>query len=352
MKNASEPQILPRTGYIIQLIHSANYYRNIFYRTYMMASQDLMNSYVGAHPHPLYLTGVVYNNLKTDIDTVTLCQQLDTNPMADICIKNLLDYYKVYKGMHDFIGQWPVFVDPANQIAWTQEYENNTRVDVKTFVQTCIKHVFEHLVLPNPTDDDNGEDLKISVRDRVFGSDTEYTTYLPKSAEEVEVKLARNRALQRGRNPLNVDVQLDPYIHAFICVYKLFPKLEAILPAIHSERAAQHTSDYYIRFDRAFSQHHNQNPSVKFTVSQQELNSGGLPPDLRPNITVFYTLKLYSFGWTLQKHCITARADLLIYTGRTSLTQIADSFRFVFNNEIIEETVRNARRRSHHYFTG
>lgn len=328
-----------RAGFVIRLIHSANQYREIHYHNYRKR-QNVHDLYLNSEPNPVELAASSYRHLRYDTFMPDLMLETESNQLSDIGVQNLIYYYKVLESLHFFVGEWTDFLDqtPDNVREWQKEYNAISQAQVEEFLKAGISVLFRADTFPDPRGGPNP--LKIDFTDRVFRPDEEYIEYYPKSDDEMQIKYLRLKGFGSFYNVLNVKVTLKRFIYSFVCVYRFFVRIDRNLTKPEEKNAFIDANDSCVRFDRKFGRKHKPEPPSKFVISAEDLAANQLPAEKRLNLMVFFTLKLYSFDWFLQKSCVMARSGVLDYEARRR-TQIADQFVFVFNHLVIEETLLN-----------
>ena len=329
----------PRAGYVLSLIYSANQYHQMDWYQ-IRAHQKLTNLYLDAEPDAIKMVATTYRHLRYDTAAHHLCQQFDDNPLADICVQNLINYYKVIESLHHFVGQWIEFVNPLHYDDWRLEFNAISRAQVGVFLHSSYTKLLD---TTRWTDPERGLNvLRVHARDKLFGSDAEYLDFYPKSDDEKLIKQIRICGLGSPDNVINMSVMVTRFIHCFISVYKFFARIEKHFTIVEHQSAKIDVNDYCIRFDQDFVARFRPEPQTKFIVSERDMNDSELPVHMQPNIAVFYTLKLYSFGWFIQNRCIKARSQVIFINVLNQRYFIADSFHFIFNHAVIEETLRNS----------
>ena len=343
---AMPPHPLPKMP-LLQLIVSGNQMRVKYNETYFKSHPDhamLQMDHSYSRPSPNLMVGVTYNLFRYDIPVVILCHQLNHNPMADICVKNLLDCYKVLQDLHHYIKGLTTFVRQAEKRRWQDEFETQSRVMIKEFVINSVDDMLSNvnaIVYPNPNNPE-GEPIAIPAeyRDTMFGSDMEYLNYVPKNAEQAEIKFRRIRGLRAGPNGniLNIDVSLDSFTNCFVHVYKFFTRIEPQFSTARNRQAKRDINEYCLEIDQNFVSQH-QMPSFRLNTYQM------LDAMYQNNLNeqqfyALYTFKLYAFGFAIQKFCINAHINYLL-TEDPILELGCEGFAFIWDIVAIEDNYRN-----------
>lgn len=160
--------------------------------------------------------------------------------------------------------------------------------------------------------------------------------------EELRIKYLRLHGIKSLHNPINWTFTLDRSIYLFICVYKFFQKYEKLLAKPENKYDKDLYSQIADTYDDFIPNIFPADPQIKFHAFARGLVNHNLEVQLRPIMYVFYTLKLYSFGWLLQQFCIKSRAKFVLTDVSAVEEMIADKFLYVFGQNYIEDTLFNA----------
>lgn len=321
---------LSKAYHVLQLIRSANHYREIDRQTVL--GQNQQSRYNTAAPNPDLLTATSYKHLRYDVSISALCQQLDSNPFDEICVRNLIDIYNVMESLHTFVGTLSRFVLRQNRIEWLREFNSISRAHIKAYVGPAIDKFFDPTNLPFVR-------VPQVQSDRLFSADDEYLHYTPKTEEERIIKYKKLYALTSASNIFNVVINVGLFVKVLFNVYKFSVQIDIKLTKPEQKSAHNDISSYWTHIDEAFARHFTTQPNGQFTIGPNQLENTVLK-NTEANLCLFYTLKLYSIAWYLQNQCIMGRAGLLNFDVHLH-THIANHFQFFFNYSPIEETVRN-----------
>ena len=335
-------QYSSRRNLLLPLLHSADIYRHKYFADFVITKNpDFLNSYVNlCHPKGNLLCGVTYNLLRYSLNIVNLSLEMDDKPSADVCVKTFLDFHLVLARLHHRCSCNHRYVEIDKKKNWMRELEEISQDEVPQFFSNGYKKVLAAQL---------GPDQPYPSSHHMFGSDIEYSDYVPKSENDLFIKYQRIGAIRWGKgcNRLNVRIELDNFTTALIWVYKFFLRTTAKLTMAHEWQSRQKIFDYCSDFDQDFRQQFNQLPADRktnqFKVSEADLKQIRFPQELNTTLDVIYTLKLYSFGLVIQHYCISARDKNLkdiFNTGDISFSQFTDIFRFVVDYTILEQTFR------------
>ena len=331
----------PNNGLVLPLLRSADEYRHKYFYKYFCANvTNFRDNYQRqCHPQSSQLCAVAYNLIRRDVQIVKACHQIGDEPTDDVCISNLIGYDIVLSRLHHRCKISPSLI-PANlQRKWQHELESIRHIQLITYLRNTYNVVLQR---PLP---------KGSPRDRLLGSDTEYQNYVAMNEDQIRIKYMRAKIYQpeATENKFNVEMTLHNFTNTFVWVYKFFSRIEFKLATPRGEDAWNNVFTYCSNFDIDFNTNFNaltQNEKQNLfsqTATDKELTDSGVPIEYKEHIFAFYTLKLYSFGFVIQRHSIRARDKILSFMIKRyhlADTQIADALTFITNNTVIEETFR------------
>jgi hypothetical protein len=125
-----------------------------------------------------------------------------------------------------------------------------------------------------------------------------------------------------------------------IAIYKLVAKWKKYQVGLKLDHVKEIADRIGRTFDRFLVTNYTAQPVIKFTVNPQDEANSGLPQPLRSNINAFYTLKLYSFCWLMQRSAIDHRISFLAANILRFETAV-EHFEFLFDHLKIEQTFRS-----------
>ena len=304
---------------ILQLMECANEYRKRYYHSFYLKHPnraDFQRLYANSHPQSLMMNGLTYNKLRNELKISELCHILDNNPLADICIENLINYYNVLISLHLYISSYPAFV--INRRLWSQDLDLLGRNKYRDYFKQSYTKCMEKL---------------IHGYDSLFTEDYEYSTQLPKTEEHRDIRDDRNRVRV---SPFNLSVRTSVFLNTFVSVYKFLSRVEPILPKAYKTQAREHIMVCYRRLDIDFDGLRNANNYLGFELDSTRSGFN----NLQQYFDLFYTLKLYFYSFEIQKHCIDS---VIKYNKRMHIKsdQVSSTFNFIWNYEFIEQHFRN-----------
>ena len=315
---------------ILQLIIEANKYKQTNYNRFFMRQNGWRKIYQKSKPSFILMNGISYKTLRESIIISEVIIQLSTDPFADICCETLINYYKVLSDLHRLVSKMDLFVpqDSDSLKKWFKELDKISREDFYIYIVTSY-----NILMSEP---------RIGY-DFLFSEDYEYSDIFIQTEEEKEIKQERDMILRFGapQNPMNIRVYLEPLVTTFTSIYKLITKFEPMLPTAHSSKPLLQIYNFYRQFDTDFVGFSNNN-DFDFTTDYEVMATDPTQWQHFKHYYVFYTLKLYSMAFGIQKNCITS---VINYNKRCSVNyrdQVCPLFTFIWDNVIIENKFRTA----------
>ena len=305
---------------ILQLMNSANDVRMIYLSNYINKFPDYADAYRNSYPNPFVMNAVAYNKLREDMNVQRLCHSLDVNPFSDLCIENLLNFYKVLIDLHNFHSPNPIYVDPALRDTWIRDLDLISRHRYGEFVS------YGYLL----TMQNNLGDF-----DYLFTQDYEYSQRVPNSGDGELIKRKRDMILSRTTNdsPFNVKIHMNDFMNTFASVYKFFAKVEPMLPKAHKTEAIQLMYDSYHQMEDEFLDfQQNRQADLTFRIIGLDANY----QNFEQNFYVFYTLKIYFFEYEIQKQWI--NSGLALNSEKEYKQQVCDVFDMCWMNQHLQQT--------------
>ena len=335
---------LPMTGVVLPLLRSADRYRHHNFSQIISPNQNFMFTYYQCYPDVDNVVGVVYNYIRYQLPVAQYCHQLVTEPTAEVCVKNLIGYYTVLSNLHQRCSYNPNFVKINRRKRWAKEIEKIQHHHLGDFFKKTYEAIFNR-------------NLAQMSSDCLLDSDIEYERFVPKNDEERYMQHMRERALlskpeneqlnPATHNPLNLRFYVRTFTETFIWVYKFFIQIEPMFPTPRRSQALETVWEYCLALDDDLRAFHNgltvQEQNSLFVALDHDFLDHGMDTLMASRLKFLYTLKLYSFGFIIQRHCIRIRDKVLnfdIDDGFSKQSQFTDVLEFIADYIAIEQTVR------------
>ena len=308
---------------VFKLLNDANEYRKLYYDRFELKHPHRAiyeDMHENSDPNVYVMTAIAYNKLRFSTNLIDICHQFSANPFDELCSESLIIYYNVLIDLHQDFSKIQNFVDDPD--LWYAEMDALCRENFDQY----LRRSYDRCITSSP-----------GGYDYMFTIDYEYANKLSDSEVMVEIKRNRDWVLKRGTNPLNLRVTQSMFLTTFTSLSKFLADVIPRLPPIHGDRSSQLMMDTFERMDTDMIQHYQDqipflyqfDPNITF-------------PHLIHNFHVFYALKLYFYGYELQR---TAIKQIVKYIEIFEWidTQIVFRFEFLWNqmNALIELNYRN-----------